>query len=57
MEDSHKRRYIRRGLNENNGSPQRDCFILRRDGSIEGAIDWDYDTITKIEAEPVLPRS
>lgn len=56
VENSHKRRYIRRGLNQNNGSPQRDCFILRRDGSIEGAIDWDYDTITKIEAYPIDPQ-
>ncbi len=42
VENSHKRRYIREGLNQNDGSAQRDCFILRRDGSIEGDIDWDY---------------
>ncbi|MEM7537702.1 MAG: hypothetical protein AAF639_36365 [Chloroflexota bacterium] len=45
--------YIRRGLNQNKGVPQNDCFILRRDGSIEGAIDWDYDTITRIETHPI----
>src|SRR4051812_14905873 len=56
VENSHKRRYIRRGLNQNDGSAQRDCFILRRDGTIEGAIDWDYDTITKIEAYPIDER-
>ena len=50
--DEH-RRYIRRGLNQNAGVPQRDCFILRRDGSIEGDIDWDYDIITQIEALPI----
>ena len=32
------KRYIRRGLNRNSGSSQRDCFILHRDGSIEGEI-------------------
>jgi hypothetical protein len=53
VEDSHVRRYIRRGLNQNNGSTQRDCFILRRDGTIEGAIDWDYATVTKVEARPL----
>lgn len=53
VEDRHHRRYIRRGLNQNSGSPQCDCFILHRDGSVEGAIDWDYDTITKIEAYPI----
>ncbi len=53
VENSRRRRYIRRGLNQNNGTPQRDCFILRRDGTIEGAIDWDYDTITRVEARPI----
>jgi hypothetical protein len=53
VESSRKRVYIRRGLNQNNGTPQRDCFILRRDGTIEGAIDWDYETITRIEARPI----
>ncbi len=56
VENDRKRVYIRRGLNQNSGAPQRDCFILRRDGSIEGAIDWDYDTITKIEAHPMDER-
>ncbi|MDZ4198515.1 MAG: hypothetical protein U1E27_04425, partial [Kiritimatiellia bacterium] len=31
-------------------------FILRRDGSIEGLIDWDYDVITRIEARPIDPE-
>ena len=46
------KRYRRRGSNQNSGSPQRDCFILRRDGSIEGDIDWDYDHVTRVEARP-----
>ena len=53
VENEQRMRYIRRGLNQNNGDPQHDCFILRRDGSIEGDIDWDYDTITRIEARPI----
>ncbi|RXK55234.1 hypothetical protein ESB00_04880 [Oleiharenicola lentus] len=53
VENSHWRRYIREGLNQNNGSAQRDCFILRRDGTIEGAIDWDYDVVTRVEARPI----
>ncbi len=44
------KRYIRRGLNQNSGTSQRDCFILRRDGSIEGDIDWDYETVDRVEA-------
>ncbi len=47
------KRFIRRGLNQNSGTAQRDCFILRTDGSIEGVIDWDYDHVTKIEARPI----
>lgn len=47
------KRFIRRGLNQNAGTSQRDCFILRRDGSIEGDIDWDYDHISTIEARPI----
>ncbi|MBN1852404.1 MAG: hypothetical protein JW829_06755, partial [Pirellulales bacterium] len=45
--------FIRRGLNQNSGTPQRDSFILRRDGSIEGDIDWDYENISRIEARPI----
>ncbi|MEX0322968.1 MAG: hypothetical protein AB3N63_12465 [Puniceicoccaceae bacterium] len=48
--NSKVKRYIRRGLNQNSGTSQRDCFILRRDGSIEGDIDWDYDKVTSVEA-------
>ncbi len=47
------KRYIRRGLNQNSGTSQRDCFILRQDGSIEGDIDWDYDTVDRVEAHPI----
>lgn len=48
-----KKRYIRRGSNRNSGVSQRDSFILRRDGSVEGDIDWDYDTVSRIEARPI----
>ena len=53
VENERKMLYIRRGLNQNNGDPQHDCFILRRDGSIEGDIDWDYQTVTRIDARPI----
>jgi hypothetical protein len=51
--NSKKKRFIRRGLNRNSGVSQRDCFILRRDGSVEGAIDWDYDSVSRVEARPM----
>ena len=53
VENSHTRVYIRRGLNQNNGTFQRDCFVLRRDGSIEGDIDGNYPMVTMVEAQPI----
>jgi hypothetical protein len=56
VENDRQRVYIRRGLNRNNGTPRRDCFILRRDGSIEGDIDGDYAPPTRVEARPLDER-
>ena len=51
--NDNKKRFIRFGLNQNNGSSQTDCFILNKDGSIVSPIDWDYEQITKAEAWPI----
>jgi hypothetical protein len=56
VENDQRRLFIRRGLNQNAGTPQREVFILRRDGTIEGAIDWDYENITLLEARPIDPE-
>lgn len=56
VENANRRIFIRRGLNQNDGTAQREVFILRQDGSIEGGIDWDYDVITAIEARPMDPE-
>ncbi len=48
-----QKRYIRRGLNQNAGVSQHDCFILKRDGSVVGDIDWDYDKVSQVEARPM----
>lgn len=53
VENENKRVYIRRGLNQNNGAPQHDCFVLRTDGTIESPIDWEYDVVTRVEARPI----
>jgi len=53
VENDSKRLYIRRGLNQNNGTPQHDCFILRKDGTIDSPIDWNYDKVTRVEARPI----
>ncbi len=53
VEDDSRRLFIRRGLNQNAGVPQSDCFVLRRDGSIEADIDWDYERMTQIDTRPI----
>ncbi len=53
VENKNKKMFIRRGLNQNSGTSQKEVFLLRRDGTIEGGIDWDYDVITKIKAYPI----
>jgi hypothetical protein len=53
VENNKRRVFIRRGLNENSGSIQKEVFILKRDGGIEGDIDWDYDRVTRVEAQPI----
>lgn len=56
VENRHRKIFIRRGLNQNDGTSQKEVFILRRDGSIEGAIDWNYDVVTRVEAQPMDPE-
>lgn len=53
VESDEKKIFIRRGANQNNGENQNDSFILRKDGTIEGDIDWDYNSISKVMARPI----
>lgn len=53
VENNQRNIFIRRGLNRNKGTPQKEVFILRQDGTIEGGVDWDYETVTRIEAYPI----
>ena len=50
IENENKKMFIRRGLNQNSGTSQKEVFLLRRNGAIEGGIDWEYDAITHIKA-------
>jgi hypothetical protein len=56
VENRNRRIFIRRGLNQNSGNPQREVFILRRDGSIFGDIERDYDVVTRVTAQPIDPE-
>ena len=53
--NSHVRRYIRFGPNQNNGSPQTDIFVVDQNGNVDMAtpIIWDFDQITGITALPM----
>lgn len=53
VENDKKRMFIRKGGNQNSGTTQKEVFVLKKDGTIIGAIDWDYDEITKITAQPI----
>jgi hypothetical protein len=53
VENNKKKLFIRKGGNQNDGTSQKEVFVLKKDGSIIGAIDWDYDEITKISAQPI----
>ena len=53
--DTSVRRYIRYGLNQNNGSPQTDIFVVDKDGKVDmdAPIIWNFDQITEITALPI----
>jgi hypothetical protein len=53
--DSHVKRYIRFGPNQNNGSSQTDIFIVDKDGHVDmdTPIIWNFDQITDISALPI----
>ncbi|MDB4583177.1 hypothetical protein N9164_08495 [Draconibacterium sp.] len=50
--NSSVKRYIRFGLNQNNGSSQTDIFVVDKNGNVDrnAPIIWDFDQITEITA-------
>ena len=55
VENNKKKVYIRYGLNQNNGTPQKEVFLVAADGTIDPAtpIVWDYAEVTRLTAHPV----
>ncbi|WP_229311060.1 right-handed parallel beta-helix repeat-containing protein [Larkinella soli] len=53
--NAHVRRYIRFGLNQNNGAAQTDIFLVDRQGKVDrnAPIIWDFDQVTEISALPI----
>lgn len=53
VEDHGRMRYKRYGINQNDGCPQTDTFVVKADGTILNDIIWDFDNISSIEAKPI----
>lgn len=53
--NSYVMHYIRFGLNQNNGRPQTDIFVVDNNGNVDmnAPIIWDFDQITDITALPL----
>jgi hypothetical protein len=53
--NSNVKRYIRYGLNQNNGSSQTDIFVVDKNGKVDmnAPIIWDFDQVTEITALPM----
>jgi hypothetical protein len=49
------KRYIRFGLNQNNGASQTDIFVVDKNGNVDmnAPIIWDFEQITEITALPL----
>ena len=54
-QNSRVRQYIRYGLNQNKGAPQREVFLAAADGTVDPAtpIVWDYAEVTRFTVHPV----
>jgi len=59
VNNSNVKHYIRFGLNQNNGSPQTDIFVVDKNGNVnmDAPIIWDFDQITDISALPIDEKS
>tara|TARA_R110002049_G_scaffold68166_1_gene176850 strand:- start:11613 stop:13316 length:1704 start_codon:yes stop_codon:yes gene_type:complete len=57
--NTHKKHYIRYGLNQDNGSTQTDIFVVDKNGKVDMAapIIWDFDQITDVTALPLDEKS
>lgn len=57
--NSNVKHYIRFGLNQNNGAPQTDIFLVDKNGFVDrkAPIIWDFDQITEITVQPVDPTT
>lgn len=59
VKDSSVMRYIRWGVNANNGLPQTDVFIVNKDGSIDKStpVLWDFKQFDRVRVMPIDART
>ncbi len=53
VRNANHRDYIRRGLNQNNGTARTDNFILRADGTLPSPVSFDFEEVTEVSAMPM----
>lgn len=53
VQNEHHMDYIRKGLNQNNGHPRTDVFVLHADGTLSSPLSFDFDEITSVHAYPI----
>lgn len=53
--NANKKRYIRYGLNQNNGVSQTDIFLVDREGNVDSKVPivWDFEEITEMTVLPI----
>ena len=61
VENDGQRIFIREGLNQNNGAPQHEVFIVDENGNIETTLNWDYEKISsatakRVDDEPIIVK-
>ena len=55
--NDNKKQFIRKGLNQNSGFAQKDCFILDQSGCILTPVIWDFEQVTQLTAHPIDERT
>lgn len=55
IRNNNVRRFIRYGVNANDGSGQQDILVVKKDGTINPRtqVAWDFDEITSVDAFPI----
>jgi len=52
VKNANHKDYIRKGLNQNNGTARTDNFILHADGTLPSPVSFDFEEITDVHAVP-----